>query len=70
LVGSFGPDEGLGVAVIVFEVGADGVFEFVDAAMDAPAQLFFRRQRKPALDQIKPGATSGGEVEMEAWMAQ
>jgi hypothetical protein len=55
LVGGFGPDEGFGMTVVVFEVVADGVFQFAGAAMDAAAQLFFGEACEPALDQVEPG---------------
>ena len=63
-------DKGFGVAVIVFEVSADGSAQFAGAAMNAAAQLFFGEQCKPALDQVEPGAAGGCEVQMEAGMAQ
>jgi hypothetical protein len=37
LVGSFGPDEGFGMAVVVFEIRTDGVLQFADAAVIAAA---------------------------------
>ena len=56
--------------VVVFEVSTDGVLQFAGAAMNAAAQLPFGEQRKPALDQVEPGAGGGSEVQMEARMAQ
>jgi hypothetical protein len=70
LVGGFGPDEGFWVAVVVVEVGADGVLQLAGAAMDAAAQLFFGKQRKPPFDQVRPGAAGGSEVQVEARVAQ
>ena len=52
LVGSFGPDEGFGMAVVVFEVSTDRVLQFAGAAVRPAAQLLFGEQRKPALDQV------------------
>jgi hypothetical protein len=50
LVSGFGPDEGFGMPVVVFEISADGGFQFASAAMNPAAQLLFGEQPKPALD--------------------
>src|SRR5580700_2369344 len=58
------------MTVVVFEVRADGVLQFAGAAVNPAAQLPFGEQRKPALDQVEPGAAGRSEVQMEARMAQ
>ena len=65
LVDSFGPAEGFGMTVAVFEVSADGVLQFAGAAVNPAVQLPFGEQRKPALDQVEPGAAGGSEVQMK-----
>jgi hypothetical protein len=39
---------------MMIKVSADRILQFASAAMDAPAQLLFSKQREPALDQIEP----------------
>ena len=58
------------MAVVLFEVNTDRSFQFANAAVNAAAQLPFGEQRKPALDQVEPGAAGGRKVQMEARMAQ
>src|ERR1700739_1122300 len=58
------------VTVVMFQEGANGVFQFPSAAVNATAQLLFREQPKETLDQVKPGATGWGEVQMKARMTQ
>jgi hypothetical protein len=38
--------------------------------VNATAQLLFSEESEQALNQVEPRATSGSEVQMEAWMAQ
>ena len=58
------------MAVVEFEVVADGVFQFAGAAMDAAAQLFFGKASEPAFDQVEPGGAGRREVQMKARMTQ
>ena len=52
------------------EEGANRLLELAGAAVNAAAQLSFGKEREPAFDQIKPGATGRGEVQMEARVPQ
>jgi len=57
------------MTVVVFEVSTDRIFQFAGAAVRPAEQLLFGEQRKPALDQIDPGAAGGRKVQLEARMA-
>jgi hypothetical protein len=70
LIGSFGPDERFGVAVVMVEESSNRVLQLAGAAVDAPSQLPFSKQREPAFDQVKPGTAGRGEMQLEARMAQ
>jgi hypothetical protein len=70
LVGSFRPDERLGVRVGQLGVTVDRELEFAGAAVHAPAELFLRERREPALDKIDPGGAGRREVQMEARVAR
>ena len=52
------------------EESSNRVLEFAGAAVNASAQLFFSKERKPAFDQVKPGTTGRREVQMEARVPQ
>src|SRR5579859_335486 len=56
--------------VVVFEISADGGFQFARAAMNPAAQLLFGEPAKPALDEVEPRSGSGREVQVQARMAQ
>ena len=66
LVCGFVPDEGFWILVVVSNVDADGLFQLFGRAMHAAAELFFREQSEPALDQIEPAGRGGREMQMEA----
>ena len=55
---------------MIVEESSNRVLEFAGAAVNAPAQLPFSKEREPAFDQVKPRTTSRGEVQMEAWVPQ
>jgi len=52
------------------EESSNRVSEFSGAAVNAAAQLPFGKEREPAFDQVKPGTTGGGEVQLEARVPQ
>src|SRR5271157_4358901 len=58
------------MAVVEFEITADGILEFAGAAVGAAAQLFFGQRREPALDEVEPGGAGRREVQVEAGMVQ
>src|SRR5208282_3115648 len=68
LVGSFGPAEGLGVAVPVGQEAGDGLLEACDADETAAPGGLAGNQREPALDQVQPRGAGRGELEMQAWV--
>jgi hypothetical protein len=70
LVGGFGPDERFRISVVTVEERSNRVLEFAGAGVNAPAQLSFSKEREPAFDQVKPGTTGWGEVQMEARVPQ
>ena len=66
----FGPDEGLGIIVVLVNVAVDGGLE-VDyrvegAALEPPA----REDREEALDGVEPGGGGWGEVEHPSGMTR
>jgi hypothetical protein len=54
-IGCLGPDEWLGVVIVVLNEGSDIGLELIDAAMDAALDLLVGEQREPAFDLIEPG---------------
>jgi hypothetical protein len=62
LVGSFGPDKGLGILVVHHDELGDGGLQFPHAGMRTALNLPLREQRKPAFDLIEPRGMSGREV--------
>lgn len=66
LFGGFGPDEGFGVGIVVFEVLVNGRFEFGDGGEDAATDALLGDQAEEALDLIEPGGRGGGEVQVKA----
>jgi hypothetical protein len=64
-----GPDEGLGLGVVLLQVGFDCGVEFGNAAEDATADGVAGDKAEEAFDQINPGGRCRGEVEVEAGMA-
>ena len=55
---------------MMVEESSNRVLELAGAAVNASAQLFLSKERKPAFDQIKPGTTGRREMQMEAWVPQ
>jgi hypothetical protein len=68
LVDAFGPLERFRVGVIVLDVRCDGLGQIIDAGKTASPDTLAGDLRKPALDQVEPGGTGGGEMQMEAGM--
>lgn len=69
LVSRFRPDEGRRRFVGDREVLANGGFEGADAAVRAPLDLLLAEKREPAFDEIEPGGTRRGEVDVKPGMA-
>ena len=61
-----GPNERLGVGIVVLQVGFDCGLEFGDTMENATADGVAGDQAEEALDLIDPGGRCGREVEMEA----
>ena len=53
MVGGFGPDEGLGLTVVLLEEVADSRFQLAGRTEAAAADLFLGKGRKPALHSAK-----------------
>jgi hypothetical protein len=66
LVGGFGPDEWFRIPIVMVEESSNCILEFASAAV----QLLFSKEGEPAFDQVKPGITGRGEVQVEARVAQ
>ena len=68
LLGGFGPNERLGLPIVVLNVSPDGVLQFSnrpeDAATDAPSG----DGGEEAFDRVEPGCRCRGEVEHPARM--
>ena len=56
----------MGVVVGDVDVAQDGVLEFAGAAKDTASELFLGKGSEPALDEVEPGRTGWGEVEVKA----
>jgi len=65
LVGRLGPNERFGVGVARVEVGADGIFEFLDAAMGSAPDRLVRQLPEPSFHLIEPRAVCRREVHHE-----
>ena len=68
LAGRLGPDEWLGVCIVVFQVFHDGAFELRDTLEGAAADTFSGDLGEEPFDHVKPGSRSRREVQMEAGM--
>jgi hypothetical protein len=66
--GRFGPEEGFGLGIVVFEVVVNGSFEFADGGEDAATDALLSDQAEEALNLIEPGGRGGGEVQVKAGM--
>jgi hypothetical protein len=64
--GRFGPDEGLGVGIVMVEVFVDGSFGAWNGGEDAASDALVSDQAEEALDPIEPGGRGGGEVQVKA----
>ena len=67
-LGRFGPDEGLGGFVVVFDVAGDFGFEFGDGFEDAASDSPAGDGREEALDGVEPGGRCRREMEDPARM--
>jgi hypothetical protein len=56
---SLGPDEGLSLAVICFDVGIDVLLELFETCEGGAAKRLPLQNRDPYLDLIEPGALVG-----------
>src|ERR1039458_1748629 len=63
-----GPDKGLGVLVVMSDVGLDGVNQLGNAMEDATANALSAEVPKESFDHIQPGSTGGGEVHLHTGM--
>jgi hypothetical protein len=61
-----GPDEGLGVGIVVVQVFDNGALELRDALEGAAADAISSDLGEEPLNHIEPGGRGGCEVQMEA----
>ena len=66
MICGFAPEEWPRCGIVVGDEGGDGQLQFLDAAMNAAADLALGQKREPALDLIEPGGVGGSEVEVIA----
>ena len=66
MISGFGPEEGPRFGIVVDDKGGDGCLQFLDATVDAAADLALCQKREPALDLIEPRGVRGSEVEVIA----
>ena len=66
--GGLGPDEGLGIGIVVVEVIHDGGLELGDAREGAASNAVAGDLGEEALDHVEPGSGGRREVEMETRM--
>ena len=66
LFGRFGPDKGVGVGIVMFQVVVNGGFELGHGGEDATTDALLSDQPEEALDLIEPGGRGRGEVQVKA----
>ena len=66
LVDTLGPDKGLRISVVVFDVLVNDSREFRHAVEDPAPDLLAGDLGKPTLDQVQPRGTGGREMQVEA----
>ena len=68
VVGSFAPDEGLRLGVVLQQVIVDRFFEVIDAAIAPAADALCGDLGEEAFDEVHPGRACRREVQLEAGM--
>lgn len=66
LVRGLRPDVGLGIGVPCGYPGADVLLKDLDTLVDASPYLLVRQLGEPPLDQVEPGRSGRGEVQVKA----
>jgi hypothetical protein len=69
LLGCLRPHEGLGALVVAGDEAVDRGDQLADVGVAAAADVLAREDREPALDEVHPGGAGGGEVEVDALVA-
>ncbi len=69
-VGGFGPDEWLGVIVVLVDISFDGGLEVGNRGENAALKAAARQRREEALDGVEPRGGRGREVEHPSRMAR
>jgi hypothetical protein len=69
VVGFCGPDEGFGLAVVLFDIGEDRLLKVFDAGKDAATELVLGEVAEEALDHVEPTAGTKRAV-AGGWAAQ
>ena len=64
-----GPNERLGVGVVLSNISLNGLDQLVDISKAAASDLFLGDVSKKALDHVEPGSTGRSEMDMEAGMS-
>ena len=63
-ISGLGPNKGFQRLTVYRHVSSNRCLRFPGAPIDAPPQLLLGKRSEPALEQIDPGATRAGEVQM------
>ena len=66
MICGFGPEKWPRSGIVASDEGGDSHLQFLDAAVNAAADLALAQKREPALDLIEPGGVSRGKVEVIA----
>ena len=69
-VGISGPDEGLGLAIVLLEEAVDGALEVVDGSEDAALETALGQNREKAFDGVEPRGRGRREVKAPARVAR
>ena len=64
-----GPDEGLGLLVVVGDEAVDGGLQIDDALEDTTLEAALGEDSEEALDSVEPAGGGRHEVERPTWMA-
>ena len=67
-IGIGGPDERLGLAIVLGDVAVDGSLQVDDGMKDSALEATLRQLGEEALDGVEPGGRSRRVMEHKAWV--